>query len=162
VVGKLLIQEGQPPRAVHEAVIAFSQKHRLRTSETIELHKVLKHKLDTKDYDDIPTQRGTTPETPTATPCADSPTPPPANTSVNSSCKPPSSSPRPSRAHSPLAPAEQPSKDAAAQENAAPASNDCELSFGTRLATWMRRRPNRTQEAALASRDTSSGLTSWV
>ncbi|KAF4689367.1 hypothetical protein FOZ60_001702 [Perkinsus olseni] len=115
VVGKLLIQEGQPPRAIHEAVIAFSQKHRLKTSETIELHKVLKHKLDTKDYDDIPSQRGTTPETPTATPCADSSTPPPANTSVNSSSKPPSSSPRPSRAHSTLAPAEQSSKDVAAQ-----------------------------------------------
>ncbi|KAF4663946.1 hypothetical protein FOZ61_001275 [Perkinsus olseni] len=131
VVGKLLIQEGQLPRAIHEAVIAFSQKHRLKTSETIELHKVLKHKLDTKDYDDIPSQRGTTPETPTATPYADSPTPPPVNTSVNSRSKPPSSSPRPSRAHSPLAPAEQPSKDDAAQENAAPASNDCELSFGS-------------------------------
>ncbi|KAF4673344.1 hypothetical protein FOL47_010695 [Perkinsus chesapeaki] len=57
VVGKLLIQEGQSSRAVHEAVMAFSQKHRLKTAETLELHKALKHKLDTEDYDDIPSQQ---------------------------------------------------------------------------------------------------------
>ncbi|EER14193.1 hypothetical protein Pmar_PMAR029257, partial [Perkinsus marinus ATCC 50983] len=131
VVGKLLIQEGQPPRAIHEAVMAFSQKHRLKASEIVELHKVLKHKLDTKDYDDIPAESDKLQECPISSPCLENSTPPHVNAGVDPNGKPPFSSPRPSHLHSPSASIESPTEAAAIPGNAASAPNDCELSFGS-------------------------------